>query len=171
MKEALPRVTHVAFLWNAATPAGALALTEMQAVAPRLGIDLRPIGVKSPEELFGVVDALPRNLGGMIVFTDPLSFTHRQRIVVGALKARIPVLSGGKEFADVGALMSYGPSFPEMFRRAAAYVDKILKGAKPADLPVEQPTRFELVVNLQTAKALGVTIPPALLLRSDHVID
>jgi putative tryptophan/tyrosine transport system substrate-binding protein len=116
MKEALPRLTHTGFLWNAATPAGALALTEMQAVAPRLGIDVASIQVKSVAELQAVVESLPRNLGGLIVFTDPLAFTHRQHIVDAALKARIPVLSGSKEFADVGALLFYGPSFPQMFR-------------------------------------------------------
>jgi putative tryptophan/tyrosine transport system substrate-binding protein len=171
LKEALPRVSHVAFLWNAATPAGDLALAEMQAVAPRLGIDLRPISVKSVDELHAAVEAWPRNIGGVIVFTDPLTFTHRQRIVDGAMKAKLPVLSGGKEFADAGALLSYGPSFPEMFRSAAGYVDKILKGARPADLPVEQPTRFQLVVNLQSARALGVTIPPSLRLRADQIIE
>jgi putative ABC transport system substrate-binding protein len=171
LKEALPRLTYVVFLWNAATPAGALALKEIQAVAPGLGVDVRNVSVRSAEELERELGLLPRGAGGLVVFTDPLTFTHRRRIADDAVKSRLSLVSGSREFAEVGAFMSYGPSFPEMFRRAAAYVDKILKGTKPADLPVEQPTKFELVINLKTATALGLTIPPSLLLRADQVIE
>ena len=105
-----------------------------------------------------------------MVFNDPLTNTSRRRIVGAAAKSGLPMMSGIREFAESGALVSYGPSFSQLFRRAATFVDKILKGAKPADLPVEQPTKFELVVNLTSAKALGLTVPPSLMLRADEVI-
>jgi putative ABC transport system substrate-binding protein len=128
--------------------------------------------VRQANDLDEAVAAIARGQGNaVIVFADPLTFTHRQRIMEMAAQRGLVAVSGAREFADAGGLMSYGPSFPEMFRRAATYVDKILKGAKPGDLPVEQPTTFELVINMKTAKALGLTIPQSLLLRADQVIQ
>jgi len=128
--------------------------------------------VRQAEELDDVLTALARSQAkGLIVFADPLTFTHRQRIVQMAAERGLSTVTGAREFVDAGGLMSYGPSFPEMFRQAAMYVDKLLNGAKAAELPVEQPTRFELVVGMKTAKSLGVTIPQSILLRADTVLE
>jgi len=128
--------------------------------------------VRQAEELDDVLTALARSQAkGLIVFADPLTFTHRQRMVQMAAERGLSTVTGAREFVDAGGLMSYGPSFPEMFRQAAMYVDKLLNGAKAAELPVEQPTRFELVVGMKTAKSLGVTIPQSILLRADTVLE
>ena len=172
LKEAAPRVTRVGFLWSANAPAGALALAETEKAAAVLNVRLQPMEVRQANDLDEAVAAIARGQGdAIIVFADPLTFTHRQHIMEMAAQRRLVAVSGAREFADAGGLMSYGPSFPEMFRRAATYVDKILKGAKPADLPVEQPTTFELVINMKTAKALGIKFPQSILLRADKVIE
>jgi len=171
LKEAVPQGSRVAFLWNAVSPAAGLAWKAAQDAAPALGIQLQSVEVRSAGEFESAFAAITtQRTDGLIVFPDPLTFTHRGQIVDFAAQSRLPAMFGAREFVDAGGLMSYGPSFPDMFRRAAVFVDKILKGAKPADLPVEQPMKFELVINLKTAKELGLTIPPTLLFQADEVI-
>jgi len=172
LKEAAPRISRVAVLFNAAIPPAKIAMKEMEAAARLLGLRIQSVAVQGPkgfEETFGAMTR--QRTDALIVFHDPLTITNQELIVSFAAKSRIPSLFGSKEFVEIGGLMSYGPSYPGMFRRGAYYVDRILKGAKPADLPVEQPTRFELVINLKTAKALGLTIPPSVLVRADQVIQ
>jgi putative ABC transport system substrate-binding protein len=123
------------------------------------------------EEIPAVIETLKDRADALYLQSDPLMNTNRIQINTLALNARLPTFSGIRDYVEAGGLMSYGPNFPDLFRRAAEFVDKILRGAKPADLPVEQPTRFDLVVNLKTAKALGLTVPPTLLARADEVIE
>ena len=137
----------------------------------RLGLEIRLIDVREIDDLQRAFEAVAREGGAVCLMPSAFLFTHRIRIGELAMKARVPVLSWESEVVTSGALMSYGPSTFDAGRRAAGYVDKILKGAKPADLPVEQPTKFELLINLKTAKSLGLTIPPPLLLRADRVIE
>jgi putative ABC transport system substrate-binding protein len=172
LKEAAPGVMRVAVLFNAAVPPAEIAMKELQAAARALGLYIQSVAVqgsKSMDEAFRLMTQERAN--GLIVFPDPLTFANQEVITNFATKSRIPGLFGAKEFVNVGGLMSYGPSYPGMFRRGAHYVDKILKGAKPADLPVEQPTKFELVINLKTAKAIGLTVPQSILRRADQVIE
>jgi putative ABC transport system substrate-binding protein len=172
LKEAAPKVTRVGFLWNANAPAGALALAEMEKAAAGLKVSLQPMEVRQASDLDEAVAAIARGkCDAIIVFADPLMFSHRQRLMEMAAQRGLMTVSGAREFAEAGGLMSYGPSFPEMFRHAATYVDKILKGAKPADLPVEQPTKFELIINGKTAKALGLKISQSILTSADKVIE
>jgi putative ABC transport system substrate-binding protein len=171
LKEAVPHGSRVAFVWNAVSPAAALAGKAAQVAAPALGVELQSIEVRSASELATALATItPERTDALMVFPDPLTFTHRGQIVDFAAQRRIPAMFGAREFVDAGGLISYGPSFPDMFRRAAVFVDKILKGTKPEDLPVEQPTTFELVINLKTAQALGITIPPTLLFQATEVI-
>jgi putative ABC transport system substrate-binding protein len=145
---------------------------EAQAAAPTLGLTVHPLGVQSPEDFARAFDAATReHADALIMGGDPITASQQKRILDFAAKRRLPGMYFWPEFVRAGGLMAYGPSLPDMYRRAATYVDKILKGAKPADLPVEQPTRFELVVNLKTAKALGLTIPQSVLIRADQVIQ
>ena len=172
LKEAAPKTSRVAVLFNAAIPPGEIAMTELKAAAQASGLRLQSVAVQGPkafEEAFGTITQ--DRADGLIVFPDPLTFQNQELIVNFAAKSRISSLFGAKEFVEMGGLMSYGPSYPGMFRRGAYYVDRILKGTKPADLPVEQPTKFELVINLKTAKALGLAVPPSLLQRADQVIE
>jgi len=172
LKEAAPKTSRVAVLFNAAIPPAEIAMKELRAAAQVLGLRIESVAVQGPkgfEEAFGTITQ--DRADGLIVFPDPLTFTNQDLIVNFAAKSRISSLFGAKEFVEIGGLMSYGPSYPGMFRRGAYYVDKILKGAKPADLPLEQPTKFELVINLKTAKALGLTIPQSILIRADEVIQ
>jgi putative ABC transport system substrate-binding protein len=172
LKEVVPRVSRVAVLWNAANPVAALELTETEVAARVLGVKLQPLKVKGPNDLGPAFSAMTRERSGaVIVLPDFIFFDHRARLVDLAAKSRLPVIYEGREFADAGGLMAYGPRYDELFRRSAVFVDKILKGAKPADLPVEQPTRFDLVINGKTAKALGLTIPQSVLIRADQVIQ
>ncbi len=172
LKEAVPGLTRVGFLSNPNAPAGALALEETEKAAVMLGVKVQPIAMRKAEELDDAFAALARaQARGLIVFADPLTFTLRQRIVQTAAHRGLPTVSGSREFVDAGGMMSYGPSFPEMFRQAAMYVDKLLHGAKAAELPVEQPTRFELVIDRKAAKSLGVTFPQSILMRADAVIE
>ncbi len=172
LKEVLPGVFRVGILWNAANPYSALVFKETASAARILGIELRSIEVRSPDDFDGALAASTRLLvGALITVEDPLTVGHRKRIADFAAINRLPAIYGLREFVDAGGLMAYGAHLADLQRRAAGYVDKIIKGAKPADLPVEQPTKFELVVNLKTAKALGLEVPPSLLARADEVIE
>jgi putative ABC transport system substrate-binding protein len=172
LKEAMPSLTRVVVLWNPPTPYHAKAVENLKAVAPSLAIELSPLSVRTPEEIGPAFEAINRvHAQALYVVDSPPFFTHRTTLLRLAAKARLAVISGERPYADEGGLMSYGPSYEDQLRRSAEYVDKILKGAKASDLPVEQPTKFELVINLKTAKALGLTIPPSLLLRADAVIQ
>jgi len=172
LKEALPKVSRVAVLWNPATQSHPLILREAKAAAQALGVQLQLLEVRNPDDFeraFGV--ATRRRAAGLLVLADAMFLSHRTRIANLAAKSRLPAMYGLTEHAQAGGLMAYAPNFAGLFRQAATYVDKILKGAKPADLPVEQPTRFELVINMKTAKALGLTFPPSILIRADQVIQ
>ena len=172
LKEAAPKVTRVAVLSNAAIPPAEIAMQELQAAATVLGVRVQSVAAQGSNGLDDAFRLLVRERAdGLIVFPDPLTFSNQQKIVSFAAASRIPVMFGAHEFVEAGGLMSYGPSYPDMFRRGAHYVDRILKGARPADLPVEQPTRFELFVNLRTAGALGLAVPQSVLLRADRVIE
>ena len=171
LKETVPRAPRVAVLWNPDTPYSPKMIQELKAAAPSLSVELKLVDVRTPEEIDSAFSAVSRALAqALYVIEDPLFTTHRPAILKLASKARLPAIYGARHFADEGGLMSYGASYGDLSRRSARYVDKILKGAKPGDLPVEQPTKFEFVVNLRTAKALGITIPQSILLRADEVI-
>jgi putative ABC transport system substrate-binding protein len=172
LKEAFPKKSRVALLWNPANPLDVLEFKATVAAAPALGLMLQSLEVRVPEEIeAGFAAAAKARADLLVVFPDPVFGTARAQIVGLAVKHRLPAMYVWQQDTVAGGLMSYGPSFPDSLRRAATYVDKILKGAKPADLPIEQPTKFELVVNLKTAKALGLTIPQTLLLRADQIIE
>jgi putative ABC transport system substrate-binding protein len=171
LKETIPRVAHVAVLWNPATPYHPKVIEDLRAVAPSLSIELKFVGVRTPAEFGSAFSAFSRaHTHALYVIEGPFFFIHRTTLTKLASKARLPAIYGHRAFVDEGGLMSYGTNFGEMMRRSAGYVDKILKGAKPGDLPIEQPTQFELVVNLKTAKALRLTIPQSILVRADEVI-
>jgi putative tryptophan/tyrosine transport system substrate-binding protein len=172
LKEAVPKTARVAVFVNPTNPGAAPFLGDLSSVAPRLGIKVRPVEVNTIDELDRALTALtsePVNA----VFLVPESFviSQRQRIIEFAMARRWPAVGPTRAYVEAGGLMSYAPHAAALFRQAAVYADKLLRGAKPADLPVEQPSKFELVINLKTAKALGLTIPPSLLLRADQVIE
>ncbi|HEV2055927.1 MAG TPA: ABC transporter substrate-binding protein [Methylomirabilota bacterium] len=172
LKEVVPKASRVAVLWNPANPGNAPQLREAEAAARTLGVRLQPVEARDPNDFDGAFAAMIRQqAGALIVLLDVMFTDHRTRIADLAAKSRLPAVYGLSEHAEAGGLMAYSASRAALFRRAATYVDKILKGAKPADLPVERPTKFELVINLKTAKALGLTIPPSLLVRADRVIE
>ena len=172
LREVIPKLSHIAVLWNPASPFQVVAEKELQAAAQMLRIKVLSLGVRAAEELDNAFAAILRERpGGLLVLADRLFLHNRTRIVDFAAKQRLPGVHAYRELVDAGGLMSFGPSYAGMHRRAAIYVDKILKGAKPADLPVEQPTKFELVINLKTAKALGLKIPQSVLIRADEVIQ
>jgi len=166
-----PRVSRVAVLWNPTHPGQAIAWQQTQQAAPAHGLVLFSAEVRRPEDFAPAFTAIvAERAEALLVLPDPLTSFHRQQTADFAVKQRLPSMYAASYWVEAGGLLSYGTSFPELFRRAGVYVDKILKGAKPGDLPVEQPTKFDLVINLKTAKALGLTIPPSLLLRADQVI-
>ena len=172
LKEAIPRLSRVAVLWNPPHPLHGLSLRELAGVARSLRMQIQPLEVWVPEHFEIAFEATRRGYAeAVMVLASPMHYLHLRQIADLAMKHHLPATSDFREFADAGGLMAYGPSFPDLYRRAARYVDQILKGAKPADLPVEQPTKFELIINLKTAKALGLTIPQSLLLRADQVIE
>jgi putative ABC transport system substrate-binding protein len=172
LKELLPRLARVAVLWNAANPYPAIVFRETQAAGRTLGIEVQSLEVRGPDDFDGAFEAARKQRpDALITVEDPLTFTYQKRIADFAVADQLLSLHGLRGDVVAGGLMSYGANIADLFRRAAGYVDKILKGAKPADLPVEQPTRFELVINLKTARALGLTIPPTLLARADEVIE
>jgi putative tryptophan/tyrosine transport system substrate-binding protein len=169
LKEAFPKITRVAYLWN--PDASGTGLTGMQAAAPRLGVQLISLEARSAADFDGAFEAaLKERAQALIMLPSPIFITYQKRIVDFAAKSRLPAIYSFSDFTDTGGLMSYAPSLLENWRRAAAYVDKVLKGTKPADLPVERPTKFELIINLKTANQIGVTIPPNVLARADKVI-
>ena len=172
LREVIPRVSHVAVLANRSNPSNSPYLKGVESAARTLNVKLDIVDAGNPAELDRALAAIAASgAQGMIVTTDPFLFAVRATLVSFAASKRLPAMYFFKNFADAGGLMSYGASLEESYRKAATYVDKILKGAKPADLPVEQPTRFELVVNRTTARALGISIPQSILLRADQVIE
>jgi putative ABC transport system substrate-binding protein len=171
LKEAAPRISRVGYLQDLRMGVPREHLPDLQPAAQGLGVKIRYVEVRELPEIDTVFAAMSKERGGLIVPTAPFFFTHLRRIVELAAKHRVPTIYGFRPFAEAGGLMSYGLNLPDVWRRSATYVDKILKGAKPADLPVEQPTKFELVINVKNAKALGLTIPPSLLLRADQIIE
>jgi len=171
LKEAIPRLTRVAVLWNPATPWHPKAIEDLKAVAPSLSLALSFASARTLEEIGPAFSAVRREHAQALYFLgDPFFFTNRTAFLKAASNARLPTIHTTREYVDAGALISYGANFADLCRRSAGYVDKILKGANPGDLPIEQPTKLELVVNLKTAKTLGITIPQSILLRADEVI-
>jgi putative ABC transport system substrate-binding protein len=172
LTEAIPGVSRLVILWSPANPGKALEYREMQAAARSLGVTLQSVEVPAPTDLDTAFSAMRRGRPeALIVLADQVTQSHPHRIVEFAAQSRLPTIYQVRQFVDAGGLMSYGFDYLPQYRRTGIYVDKILKGAKPADLPVEQPTKFELVVNLKTAKALGITIPASVLMRADEVIE
>jgi putative tryptophan/tyrosine transport system substrate-binding protein len=171
LRELVPGLRRLAILIHVDNPASALDLHEVQAAASALGFQVVPAEVGHAEDIAPAIAAAKGHADALYVATGPLLNTHRVRIAALAIEARLPTMCGFRELVEAGGLASYGPSIPDLFRRAAEYVDKILHGAKPADIPVEQPTKFALTVNLATAKALGLPIPETFLVRADEVIE
>jgi putative ABC transport system substrate-binding protein len=171
LKETLPRLTRVGVLWNPTDQGSAQGLKEIEIAAPTLGLDVQSLQVRSPSNFESAFKAaIAGQARALQVLGSGLINSHRNRIIEFATKSRLPTMFADAALVQAGGLMSYGPNAPDLYRRAATYVDKILKGAKPADLPVEQPTKFELIINLKAAKQIGLTIPPNVLARADKVI-
>jgi putative ABC transport system substrate-binding protein len=171
LREVIPNLRRLAIMANVEYPFAALEMAEAQTAAGTLGLDAAVFEIRRAEDIAPAFEALKDRADALYVVGDALVATHRIQINALALTGRLPTTHVVREFAEAGGLMSYGPNLPDLFRRAADYVDKILRGAKPADIPVEQPTKFELVINLKTAKALGLEVPPSLLARADEVIE
>jgi ABC-type uncharacterized transport system substrate-binding protein len=172
LKEVVPSVTRAAIIRDAAITAGTGQFAAIQAVAPSLGIEVSPIGVHDPGEIERAIGAFARSSnGGLIVTGSALAAVHRDLIVMLAARHKLPAIYSFRYFGTAGGLISYGPDPIDQYRRAAGYVDRILKGEKPADLPVQAPTKYEMVINLKTAKALGLEIPATVLARADEVIE
>jgi putative tryptophan/tyrosine transport system substrate-binding protein len=172
LKEVVPKVSRVAVLQHPDNPASAPMLREVEARARALRVRLQILGVRNPAEIDSAFAAMTRERAGALLTLSDAIFDNQQRQILElAAKRRLPAIAGNRQYAEAGGLAAYGADFLDLERRAATYIDKILRGAKPADLPVEQPTKFELVINLKTAKALGLTIPQSLLVRADQVIE
>lgn len=172
LKEALPKVSRVAVPWDPSYSPFAADWSLMRAAAQDLGVTLLPVEAHGPKEFeTAFADMTREGVEALITFSDAMTFIHGRQLVELAARNRLPVMNPFREITEAGGLMSYGPSLPDMLRRSSVFIDKILKGAKPGDLPIEQPTKFELVINMKTAKALGLTIPQSLLLRADQVIE
>ena len=172
LKDVVPKVSRVALLGNPANPGNAPQVRHAQDAARALGLRLQPLEARGPSDIDSAFAAMTsEQAGAVMVLVDSMLLDHRTRIADLAARRRLPAVYGLSDHVEAGGLMAYGPNRLDIFRRAATYVDKILKGAKPGDLPVEQPTKFALVINLKTAKALGLTIPPSLLQRADQVIE
>lgn len=172
LKEMVPNLSRVAVLWDPSLPGGEQRLKDAEAAAPALGLRLQRVEVRSPAELEGAFAAMTRKSADAAYYTgSTMLYAHRARAAELAVKRRLPLLCASPDYVEAGCVMAYSASFIDLFRRAGAYVDKILKGAKPGDLPIQQPTKFDLVINMRTAKALGLTIPPALLVRVDQVFE
>src|SRR5215831_14976333 len=172
LKETVAKIRRVAILSNPTNAYHQLAIRELNVAARSLGVQLQLLEARGPNEFDGAFAAMAKErVGALLVLSDVMLNSHRTRLADLAARNRLPAVYGVRESVEVGGLMSYGPSFLDLYRRAATYVDKILKGAKPAELPVERPTKFELVISMKTAKALGLTIPQSVLLRADEVIQ
>jgi putative ABC transport system substrate-binding protein len=171
LREVVPGLRRLAIMANAEAPPAVLEMTEVQTTARTLGLDAIASEIRRPEDIAPAVESFKGRAEALYICNDPLVTTNRIRINTLALGMRLPTIYNVREFIEAGGLMSYGPNFLDLYRRAADFVDKILRGAKPANIPVEQPTKFDLVVNLTTAKALGLTIPESFLLRADEVIE
>jgi putative tryptophan/tyrosine transport system substrate-binding protein len=172
LKELPLNITRVAALWNKNATGHQAQMKELIPAAPKLGIDLLSHPVARPDEIDGVLQAaVQANAQALVAMEDPMIQSNRVRITEFAIQQKLPAIGEFRPIAADGALMSYGPNLPDLWRRTAGYVDKILKGANPADLPVEQPDKYDLVINLKTAKALGLTIPESIMLRATEVIE
>jgi putative tryptophan/tyrosine transport system substrate-binding protein len=171
LREVVPGLRRLAIMANISNPSNVLEMSAGQAAAQVLGLDVVKLEIRRAEDIVPAFDKLKGDADALYVVTDALVNTNRVRINTLALGARLPTMFGEEGYVESGGLMSYGPNFPELYRRTGDYVDKILRGAKPADIPVEQPTKFDLVVNLTTAKTLGLKIPEAFLLRADTIIE
>jgi putative ABC transport system substrate-binding protein len=171
LREVVPGLRRLAMLVNVGNPVVLLELGEVQAAARALGLEVITLEIRRGEDIAPAFEALKGRAEALYVVIDPLVNTHRIRINTFALVARLPTMHGLREPVEAGGLMSYGPNLSDLYRRAAEFVDKILRGAKPGDIPVEQPTKFDLVINLSTANALGLDVPPILLARADEVIE
>ena len=171
LREAVPGLRRLAIMANVGNPASVLDMDEAKATARALGLEVTTSEIRRAEDISPAFEALKGRADALYVCVDPLVNTNRTRINILAVGARLPTMHGLREYVEAVGLMSYAPNLPDLLRRAAAYVDKILRGAKPADIPVEQPTKFDLIINLTTAKALGLDIPPTLLARADEVIE
>jgi ABC-type uncharacterized transport system substrate-binding protein len=171
LREITPRLRRVAMLANVAAPNAVLEIREVNAAAPTLDLEVILSEIHKADDIGPAIEALKDRAEALYVQSDPLFNSNRVKVSTLAMSARLPTVTGFRSFVEAGGLMSYGPNFPDLFRRAAEYVDKILRGAKPSDLPVEQPTKFDLIINLKTAKLLGLTIPQSLLATADEVIE
>jgi putative tryptophan/tyrosine transport system substrate-binding protein len=171
LREVIPGLRYLALMANGSNASAALEMRETQEIAHTIGLEVVSSEIRRSEDIVPAFEGLKNRVEALYVCNDPLAATNRFLINTSALDARLPTMFGGREYIEAGGLISYSASFPDLFRHAADYVDKILRGTKPADLPVQQPTQFELVVNLKTAKALGLTVPPVLLARADEVIE
>ena len=170
LKETVPKLSRVAFLYNPADPSNVVELEQLRGPAAELGVTLRVVEARGPAEIEQAFSMIRERVEGLSTASSAVNNNDQRRIVEMAAKNRLPAIYHLGEFVDSGGLMSYGPNLADMYRRAAYFVDRILKGTKPADLPVEQPTKFELLINLKTAKALGLTIPPVVMMRAEKVI-
>jgi putative ABC transport system substrate-binding protein len=171
LREVLPQFRRLAILFNADNTQPVLEMGEAQGEARRLGLEIIPLAIRRTEDIAPAFQDLKTKVDAVYVAVDQLIVANRPRILSLAVAERLPTVFSERDFAKAGALMSYGPSYSELFRHSADYVDRILRGTKPADIPVEQPTKFELVINMTTAKALGITVPASLLARADEVIE
>jgi putative tryptophan/tyrosine transport system substrate-binding protein len=172
LREVAPKTSRLAALWHADNTPSMASVKELEGSAARARVAFQSFHIRDAAELTDAFSAMTRDgIDAVVVVNSPLLYLERKRIAELALKHRLPAIYGGAEYVDAGGLLAYGPSYPELFRRAAIYVDKILKGANPADLPIEQPTTFELVINANTARALGLVIPPSVLARANRVIQ
>jgi putative ABC transport system substrate-binding protein len=171
LRECVPGVTRLAVMANAGAAGAMLEMHEIEATARELGMQAVAIELHRGDEIAPAIEALQGRADALYIATDPLVFANRTALNALAQRIRLPTIYGSRQYVDDGGLISYGPDYMDLFRRAADYVDKILRGTKPADIPVEQPTKFDLIINLKTAKALGLEISPALLARADEVIE
>jgi putative ABC transport system substrate-binding protein len=171
LREVLPGFHRLGIIANIDAPAAVLEMREVQAAASAVGLATTVFEIRRVNDIAPAIDALKDRVEALYIVSDPLLGTNRNRLAILAVGARLPTMQGFREQVEAGGLVSYGANFPDLFRRAGDYVDKILRGVKPADLPVEQPTKFDLVVNLITARVLGLTVPPTLLARADEVIE
>jgi putative ABC transport system substrate-binding protein len=171
LREAVPGLRKLAVMANVGSPIGVLEIREVEDAGRTSGLEVVRLEIRGAEDIGPAIETVKGRADALIVVTEPLANTNRMRINTLALAARLPTMHGTRTYVEAGGLMSYGADYNDLFRRAAGYVDKILRGARPRDLPVEQPTKFQLLINLTTAKALGLTIPETLLVRADEVIE